>query len=340
VNTSAILRTSRTTHGGCLMRIAVLTLMFTGCDGGTEPVGPGVDPSPAEPGTSEPPPSTYIFDEDAPPEPTASLDEITASLQDALDLTMAIHATPVQEAYEVAMAGSTAACPYVYQTPDGSYWYDSCTANDGTSFDGYVFAYGASNLFDPGSGFVFDYWYAFGGATIQVPGGDELELAGLALWQKGVNDNGGTPIEFHYTELGGTFAWDGVEADGTWLRMGLDPDIVVSSNSMPTLGLSMSTLDGGFGGFGDGWAIGYDENVIGSELFGMPCEAEVSGTIGLRAPDGTWYDLQFDGAADAADPTFEASECDGCGQAFYRGEPMGQICADFSVLVEMGVSPW
>ncbi|MEZ4236911.1 MAG: hypothetical protein R3F59_12310 [Myxococcota bacterium] len=311
------------------MRTTLLLLTLAACDG-SGPADP-IQGDPADP-IDDPPPSTYIFDEDAPPEPTASLAQLSTALQEALDLTLHIRADPVQAAYETAMSGSTGACPYVYSTPDGAYWYDSCTANDGTQFEGYVFAYGDTDLFDPGSGFTFDYWYAFGGATIDVPSGDQLELAGRAVWQVGVNDNDGVPIVLSYTDVGGTFHWDGAEADDTWMRLGIDPDLTTQVTAVPSYALATVYLGGGFGGFADGWAVGFDENVIGDEAMGLPCAAELSGTLGLRAPDGTWYDVQFDGS-DGTDPDFDPAACDGCGHAYYQGEPMGEVCADFSTLM-------
>lgn len=307
-----------------------------GCAGGGDPADPQSTPGLPE----DEPPSDYIFDEEAPPEPTATVAEIGEALQEALDVTMTVHAAPVQTAYDAAMSGSTGACPYVYVTPDGAYWYDSCTSSMGTEFDGYVFAYGQNGLYDPYSGFTFDYWYAFGGATVQDPQGHQLELAGTAVWQSGHADAGGFEVWYYYTDVGGTFSWDGPEARGTWLDTDIDPDLIVSTTSVPIADASSSVLYGGFGGFADGWAIAYDENVIGSELLELPCERELSGTIGLRAPDGTWYDVQFDGSDGSDAATYDKTQCDGCGQAYYQGEPMGEVCADFSVLITMGVQPW
>jgi hypothetical protein len=145
--------------------LAGLALLLWACAG---PEGSGDD---SQPPAEEPPPSTYIFEAGEPDAPTATLADLQSALQEALDLTLTIHAQPVQAAYTQAMAGSTPACPYVYVTPDGSYWYDTCTASDGTEFDGYVFAYEVEGLYDPYSGLVYDYWYAFGGATVQDPDG-------------------------------------------------------------------------------------------------------------------------------------------------------------------------
>lgn len=319
------------------MRNVLIVSLIAGCAGAPQ-ADPEQEPETA-PTVETEPPSDYIFDEGELPDPTASLDDIGEALQVALDLTMTIHAAPVQEAYTAAMEGSTGACPYVYATPDGSYWYDSCTASDGSEFDGYVFAYEAAGLFDPYSGLVLDYWYAFGGATVENSRGDTLELAGGAVSIKGTGDSGGTEYTIYQTDVGGTFAWDGPEANGTWLSSGIDPDLISNVTSIPVVNQASVFLSGGFGGFADGWAIAFDDNTIGGPLLGLPCAEELSGTIGIRAPDGSWYDIQFQGS-DGQDPSYDDARCDGCGDVFYQGEPMGEVCVDASAMLDMAVAPW
>lgn len=315
------------------MKNALIVSLLAGCAGTPQ------DGDPGDPATVPEPPSDYIFEEGDLPEPTSSLEDIAEALQVALDLTMTVHAAPVQQAYDAAMAGSTVACPYVYATPDGSYWYDSCTASDGSEFDGYVFAYEAQGIYDVYSGLMLDYWYAFGGATVESSDGYRLELAGGAVSIKGYGSQSGTEFVVYQTDVGGTFAWEGPEADGTWLAAGVEPDLVVNITAVPLVNQSSIFLQGGFGGFNDGWAIAFDDNAIGGELLGLPCAEEVSGTLGVRATDGTWYDIQFQGS-DGTDVDYDGAACDGCGDVFYQGEPMGEICIDFSTLVEMGVAPW
>lgn len=320
------------------MRNVLIISIVAGCTGTASEPGP--EPVDSDPTVVDPdPPSEYVADEEALPAPTASLDEIGEALQLALDAAMTIHGAPVRAAYDAAMTGSTGACPYVYATPDGAYWYDSCTAADGSEFDGYVFSYEESGLFDPSSGLVLDYWYAYGGATVENAGGEQLELAGSAVSVKGTGDSNGITYTIYQTDVGGTFRWDGPEADGTWLSSGLDPDLISDVTSIASLDVASVFLSGGFGGFGDGWAIAFDANTVGDALLGLPCADELSGTIGVRAPDGTWYDVQFQGS-DGLDPDYDPARCDGCGDVFYRGEAMGEVCADTHAMLAMAVTPW
>ena len=66
---------------------------------------------------------------------------------------------------------------------------------------------------------------------------------------------------------------------------------------------------------------------------------EPGGTIGVRVADGSWYDVQFHGPTDAK-PEVAPKDCDGCGDAFYRGEPLGTVCVDFSAWTGWGAAPW
>jgi hypothetical protein len=314
-----------TTH-----RVVFLALTAA-CSGGSD------DPDDTGPGLS---PSPYIVPEGDPPVPTATLDEVRTALQEALDVAFTVHAAPVETAYETAMAGANAACPYVYTTPEGSYWYDSCTSDAGTEFDGYVFSLSGEGIVEPETGAVYDYWYAFGGATVVDAQGHTLEVGGGAVVQKVTSDDGGGALVYYYSDLAGTFGWDGAEASGTWLETDLDPDLSLYAYAATDYEASYVELSGGFGGLADGWAVAFDTNQVGSVLLGLPCETELSGTVGVRAPDGTWMDVQFDGPDPEALDDFVAADCDGCGEVWFQGEPMGEICVDVSTLLASGVAPW
>ncbi len=293
-----------------------------------------------EPTDAADPPSPYVVD--APPvdEPTVSVGEIERALQAGLDLTLDVTAAPVRSAYDAAMTDRTSACPYEYVTPDGTYWFDSCTCESGAEFDGYVFALGESGVLDPYSGMILDYWYAFGGATVTTDEGDGLEISGGAVMYEGHGDTGTTGFDYYYSEVKGTFRWDGPEAAGTWLELGLDPDLVFQSQAYPDYGAVLLVLDGGLAGFEGGWAVAYDDNTLGGPIVGLSCEEEPTGTLGVRAPDGTWYDLRFDSVVMGDEAAPEAEKCDGCAAAFFQGERVGEVCADFSGLLDRAVRPW
>ena len=119
-----------------------------------------------------------------------------------------------------------------------------------------------------------------------------------------------------------------------------DPAIVLRRCVLLTLAMGVVELAGGFGGILDGWAVAFDGNAVGSDLLDLPCPVELSGSVGVRAPDGTWTDVLFDGTIDPYDTTFDPLACDGCGEAYFLGEPLGEVCVDVSVLLASAVRPW
>jgi hypothetical protein len=241
----------------------------------------------------------------------------------------------VQDSYDAAMANQGPQCPYYYTTPDGTYWFDNCTAESGAEFNGYVFAYGESGVPD-GYGGTFDYWSAFGAATVLDPLGELLEMGGQAYHT--------TQYGFGYTAytsvLQGTFSWTGPEASGTWMGEGIDPDFILYGYRVgePDSGARLMYVDGGFSGIGEGWAVAFDENQVAEAAMGVSCPEELSGTVGVRSPEGQWVDVIFDGDADGSFTS--DAVCEGCGDAFVQGQLVGTVCVDPTGLVDWSVSPW
>ena len=315
---------------GTLPLLLALACAESASDEGTN--APNASEDPADP------PSEYIFEEEAPPSAEDSLATVEEKLQAAVELSMQMNATPIYVAYTDVMADSGGGCPYYYATEQGAYWLDSCTAASGASYDGYVFSFEEVDVVDPNSGLSTDLWYAFGGATVVDGDGNQFELGGTAALQT-IQGNIG---EFFYrqftSQLVGGFQWDGASAAGTFLTDDIDPDFTIQVQEIDLLGTS-ATLSGGFGGFEDGWAIAYDNNVIFTAGLGSDCPEEPSGTIAVRSPAGAWYDVRFDGPANDEE-SVPSDACDGCGVAFYQGAELGTVCADFSSLLEWEGTPW
>lgn len=324
-------------------RLAWFPVVLLACSAGADPEEPGasaasVPSAPTAPSASSPvdEPAPYVVDETTAPVLTVDLGEAEAVLQQALDSALQLNALPVQASYDAAMAHQSAACPYYYTTPDGTYWFDTCETEGGADYNGYVFAQGESGLVDPYSGATYDYWSAFGAATVVDPTGQLFEMGGQAYhttaWSPGVTQ--------WTSVVQGTFGWQGAEAVGSWLEEGLDPDFVILAYLAevgPTEG-RLAYLDGGYGGIGDGWAVAFDANQVSTVVLGSTCPEELSGTVGIRSPDGQWVDVVFDGPVDGE--VVPPEVCDGCGAAFVLGEPVGTVCVDPSALVAWEASPW
>jgi len=295
-------------------------------DSGTPTADTGASP------TEEPAP--YIVDEEEAPDVEVDLDDVGTTLQLVLDTALSLNALPVEASYDKAMEGQGSQCPYYYTTPQGTYWFDNCTAETGSEFNGYVFAYGESDVPDPYSGGTMSYWSASGAATVVDPAGNLLEVGGTAYHTTTTS----TGLVSFTSVVAGTFAWGGAEATGTWLEEELDPDFILygykTTGQFPG---RLMYLDGGFSGISDGWAVAFDENAIAEVALGSTCPDELSGTVGIRTPEGQWVDIVFDGDLYAA---VDAEACDGCGVAFVQGEVVGEVCVDATVVLDWEETPW
>ncbi len=292
-----------------------------GADDGAKSEGPS---TPAETLPLEPAP--YVVDAEGTEVPDVDLAEVSSVLQGALDQLLSIHAQPVRAAYDEVMAGQDARCPYYYTTADGSYWYDSCESENGSAFNGYIFAFGSEDGVDPVYGFPVDSWSAFGAATVVDPEGRVMEMGGTAV----VSTLYGDGYTTFTSVVQGTFVWDGA-VDG-WLTTDLSPDLTLYGYAVDGLADKFMYIDGGVSGLDGGWAVAFADNQIAGVAMGVsPCGEELSGTVGVRSPEGVWVDVVFQQTA---------AGCDGCGEAYVQGQSVGEVCVDATVLTDWAVSPW
>lgn len=310
------------------MRLLPLVLLFAGCAKNQDPKQGGSADDPGDP-------SPYVVDETSTPVPTASVQEIGDALQAGIDGVVRLGAPPVRDAYATVMLESSAICPATFSGPDGDYWFDDCVSAAGAEYSGYAFAYEGTGLYDPVYQVTYDTWYVFGAATLFTSGGDLLEIGGTAT----LTEYGDGTYTQWETALQGSFHWDGVGSVGTWLEEGLDPDMYSIFTTIPSVGSNGVYFDGGIGGLGPQaqWAVGFEEALLMDPILGSTCQDEPMGAASVRASDGTWYDIRFHGSDEYGNTT---GPCDGCGDLFFQGEPMGEVCADFSTWLSWGSSPW
>jgi hypothetical protein len=282
-------------------------------------------------------PAPYLAAEADPPAPTASLTEIAAAAQAALDGVRGYGARPLEAAYVDAMVGQEPACPDVFANDYGSYWYDSCTSSAGTTFSGYAFAYAADEVVDPTYGLTYTYWTLYGAGTVTDPGGT-LALSGSAFWLDGWTEDG--QVLYWQTGVSGTFSADGPAGADSWLAEGgSDPDLTLTATSYPAYQANYLSLDGGYAGFGEGgWAASFDDLELMDALLGTGCPAEPGGAMAIRSADGGWYDLLFQGATSLAPASGEG--CDGCAEVYFAGEPIGLACVDLTAALGWEAAPW
>jgi hypothetical protein len=279
-------------------------------------------------------PAPYIFPEEDAPVPTLAAADLEDAVASAVATVLDLDAAPIFPAYAAAMAGSDTGCPYYYDYQGSAYWYDQCTADGGASYSGYSF-YQLYQDYDDGAGNLYNGESIYGVARIDTADGHTFEAGGSAQLLVAT----ASTYTYYSSVIAGSFAWDGPEADGTWMAEGLSPDVTMVGYVVPAYGNYMQ-VDGGVSGLGgDLDTVVFDAVTIFEESLGSTCPTEPGGVISVRDADGNWYDVVFDGPADYGEVS-DPALCDGCGSAWFRGEPLGEVCADFSALLDWEGSPW
>lgn len=279
----------------------------------------------------------YVVDEDTLglPEPSFDQDEAARVVEEAFAALRAITAEPIVDAYNEAMEGADSSCPAFFSNEDGvDYWYDDCTSRDGTRFSGYGALISYSGVADGGYNWRGDVLYGAGTITT---GGEELAFNGSAGLLNGLSDAG---VQAAWNVVDGEFSLE--EDADTWLGEGLDPSLQMQALSLGEIRAFIVT--GTLAGLDTEIdAILADDMLIATEETGAPCSQEPTGGLSLRGADGHWTDILFDVPFDAATESFgemDPADCDGCGTAWFQGEPLGQVCFDFATLLDWEGSPW
>jgi hypothetical protein len=281
-------------------------------------------------------PSPYIVDEEEPPQPGFTGDELASAVQQALDEVIGINAEPIFWGYDAAMAGENDDCPSRYANEYGTYWFDQCTSDAGYSFSGYGFYYEMVDVAD--GDYIWNGEQLFGAALVTTADGHEFGAAGGAQHMYGVNQVDGNLAWQTYIQ--GTFEYDGPEATGTWLEGAMSPDFSSYAIRVPSVDGHFVSIDGGISGFdGDVSAVAFDQLAVGDANVGWPCEGEPFGMVSVRASDGHWYDVLFDGPDPASWMVDDPDLCDGCGAGYFRGEYIGDVCIDTTPLTGWGDAP-
>jgi hypothetical protein len=305
------------------MRLLPFFALLAGC--------PADEPAPVDETPEAPAP--YIFEEDAPPVADLDVGELEAAIDAAVDLALTLNATPIFPAYQAAMVGSESACPSYYEADGNVYWYDQCTAGTGASFSGYSFYQVYENA-DFGDGALYNGQAVSGVAEVVTADGYTFQSGGSAYILSSATET----YTAYTSMIAGAFAWDGPEAEGTWLAEGVSPDVTMVAYN--TAYGNFMQLDGGLSGLGGALdTVVFDTVVIYEEALGSTCPTEPGGVVSVRDASGSWYDVVFDGPA-GFDAESDPSLCDGCGEAYFRGEPLGSVCADFTTLLAFEGAPW
>lgn len=299
---------------------------------------PGADSDngePAEPSIVEPSDAPYLDDsgDQTPPE----LDEtvLGAAVDAALLEAIATHGAPAVEAYFEMLDESDGVCPRWAVSGDTPYWFDSCTTEGGTTFDGYGYHQTYAGPYDGGV-----TWYGramYSVARIVGADGRQFDGAGGAGFLTGT-DASGNDVWYSYVQSG--FSYDGPAAEGTWLAEGLDPELTWYALRAPSGIGAAVTLSGSARTTGDAVEVlVFNDLLLIDEAFGSSCPEEPNGSISVLDGEGHWFDLYFDGPTWGGDATPE-DLCDGCAAAWFGGAYVGEVCVDFSPLSDWDGYPF
>lgn len=320
----------------------------------TEEETPQVDPSQVDledyipSGAIDHTPDDYIFEEET-VEPLLTVEQVKLGIEEGLATVFWADPALLVNEYEgiietskgSALAGE-GDCPYFYDYYYDDYgyfyWYDSCTADDDVAYAGYALSYDYAGL--TSGYYVYNqYNYVSGTGSITSPEGYELELGGYVYDYE--YEYAGY-YSYHYGYIVGNFAYDDPEFADTWMAADLSINIYVYGDHYDDDESPQNTLTftGSLAGMtGDVNTIVLTDTYIASASRGSSCELEPSGTISVRDEAGEWYDVTFQGPPYVGASVFPP-DCDGCGQVYFRGQELGEVCPDFSILTSWEDRPW
>ena len=96
-------------------------------------------------------------------------------------------------------------------------------------------------------------------------------------------------------------------------------------------------LDGSVADISDAaTAVRFDDLAIGSMDLGLACDLEPTDALAVRDASGTWWEVRFD----YDERGRLTGDCDGCGGVWTGETYHGDVCADFSPLMDWEESPW
>lgn len=306
-----------------------------------ESSGAGSGSSPAEE------PEDYIYETE---EPSAKLSivEIERAIEQAILTVRWIDPGKMHDAYDDAESFGDENCPTYdeeYMEESNRYhWRDACTVGAGGSFSGYAYTnYWGDYTSDNGAYDYAGHAYFRGSARVIDGRGNTFIAAGSSDYyeRKHYMYGDGTFSQ----NMSGNFRSDDPKYYGTWLAEDINVSI---SHSSTKYAQHADRVDGGFYIYWDASISGMvDEiNAIRMENIymysaneGSMCELEPSGSISIRDSEGNWYETEFDGPKYFGAAAFPP-DCDSCGRVFWRGELLGEICPDFSLLTDWEERPW
>lgn len=249
-----------------------------------------------------------------------SISEIENIVQMGIDQIRETRVGRLLDVYDEMLEQTDVTCPRWFNNSDGLYWADTCTSQDGVSFQGFATSIPRNDVVPDAYGNLFT------GRQIHCEGvlsqGDTtMECVG------GINELTGTDANGH--DVFYSYSRHYVLTQGD--EVSHFPDAEMWAVHAPTY----KAL------FQNGVQIVRDETTIvgvvefaRQTMSNVDCLVEPNGTQHVQV-NGAWVYIEWHG-----DLLGEPDRCDGCGDAYAQGEAIGQVCADYSSWLDWTSSPF
>ena len=251
---------------------------------------------------------------------TPNIDEIEVILQLGIDQIRETRVGRLLDVYDDMLEQTDSNCPRWFNNPDGMYWADTCTSEDGVSFQGFATSIPRNDMVPD------DYGNMFAGRQIHCEG---TLSQGETTMQcvGGINELVGTDSNGH--DVFYSYSRHYVLTEGDTVTH--FPDAEMWAVNAPTY---KALFQNGVQIVRDG------EQVLGAVEFGrqtmsdVDCLTEPNGTQHIQV-NGQWIYVEWHG-----DQWEQPDSCDGCGDAYAQGVSIGSVCADFSNWLAWDDSPF
>lgn len=235
-----------------------------------------------------------------------NITDVEFVLQSAVGMLRESSAAPFVADFFVLMEEADDNCPTWYSNENGPYWFDSCTTESGTIFEGYGVSYTYTERLDE-DGNQWSGKTVYSESLIESQSGNWLVSSGSASLLHGVNINNGADIFYSYLDQG--FRSD-------------------TEDLAPQLDMWASHLDEYKSIYFDAVLLDGENRVVFSRnQFSTQSDCP-EGIQSVWTEQG-WVQLLW-----------SAQECSGCTDVFFEGENIGSVCIDFSDWLSWDDNPW
>lgn len=247
------------------------------------------------------------------------LSEIEAVLQQGILSIREVRASQVLDLYDEYIAQGDADCPRWYFNDNGHYWADTCVSDVGIHFQGFGTSIPWDNQID-------DYGNTWSGRQIHCEGKlkgstDELICQGGLNQLRGVDANG-APIFYSYTS-----PYEILDPNQEFVFPTMEMWAVNHPDYKAIFYDAIQKTETGI--------VQFDRQTLNN----VGCILEPNGAQNIQVlPIEEWVFIQWQG--DIVEDGSGETICDGCGDAYFEGQYIGQVCADFSPWLSWTTSPF